>query len=1174
MKYETNTDIIKKVYERTKGKNKCDIINLNNYYNNKKYYNKKYVKNINIIICLKEKYFNKLILLFIMIFYMNIPIFYTEEEIPKYRQLNPDFSEIIISFNKSGQFKLIKRTDIFPDQIIINDEDLTSNIPNTMTYNFGSQENTIILRWYYQITNCSNMFENLGHIIKIDLSKFNSSQVIDTSRMFYKCENLLNLNMKNFDTSLVTNMKYMFLGCRLIPSFDLSNFNTSNVRNMEGLFSYNYQLNDINLNNFDTSLVTDMNSMFMECTKLKFVNLSNFKTNSLTHIYRFFYNCKSLVYFDLSSFNTSEVKDFNSMFYGCENLKSINIKNFNTSNANNMNWMFMGCIKLTSLDISHFDMSNVKGIRGMFNKCENLQYLNLNNLINLNLITDVYSLFYNCTKLESIDLSFLNISKIINMDYMFYNCENLKYLNIYNFNTSSITSMSYMFSGCKSLKILNIPLFVENKVVNITNMFNNISNDLIYCIKNNSKALNIISLLNEKQLTNNCSNICFSENINYFYEQNKCICREDIQYETIKEHFCLEECNPIDFLQKICRARNNNLNIKIIIINNIREYIKNGNLNVLLSNVTNEEKKDIEIFEDNIIYQISSSYNQNNKNYQNISVLKFKECENILKTKYNINQNDSIIIFKVDIYVEGLLMPIVEYELYHPITFQKLNLDICQNSNIEISVPVYINEEELFKHSPSSSFYNDICYPCSSENNTDITLHDRQLEFVNKNLTLCENNCKLIEYNHTINHSMCECKIKNEINIINDIKIDKDKLLKSFIDIKSIINIEIMKCYYILLSKEGIIYNIGSYIILIIIIIFIVFTIIFILKGYKLVINKIEIIFQILSDESVYSKDLVNKKKKNKIIKCKTKIESNNYINKDFKKEDQKIKIYNIKHNNNENNSYQRKEKELYSKSINNILKEKNVSNDNYFLFINNKMDNTKINLVLNDYELNSLLYIEAIKLDNRTYFQYYLSLLRTKHIFILAFFPNNDYNSPFIKICLFFFSFSLFYTVNALFFTENKIHQIYEDLGKYNFIYNLSQIFYSTIISSTINTLIKYFSLSEKEILKLKKEKNIINFKNKVPEVIRCLKIKFICFFVFSFIFLIVFWYYLSCFNAVYKNSQIYLIKDTLYSFLVSMLYPFALNLIPGVFRISSLTSFHKDKECIYKFSKIIQII
>ena len=54
-----------------------------------------------------------------------------------------------------------------------------------------------------------------------------------------------------------------------------------------------------------------------------------------------------------------------------------------------------------------------------------------------------------------------------------------------------------MFSGCKSLKILNIPLFVENKVVNITNMFNNISNDLIYCIKNNSKALNIISLLNE-----------------------------------------------------------------------------------------------------------------------------------------------------------------------------------------------------------------------------------------------------------------------------------------------------------------------------------------------------------------------------------------------------------------------------------------------------------------------------------------------------------------------------------------------------------------------------------------------------------------------------------------------------------------------------------------------------
>ena len=91
-----------------------------------------------------------------------------------------------------------------------------------------------------------------------------------------------------------------------------------------------------------------------------------------------------------------------------------------------------------------------------------------------------------------------------------------------------------------------------------------------------------------------------------------------------------------------------------------------------------------------------------------------------------------------------------------------------------------------------------------------------------------------------------------------------------------------------------------------------------------------------------------------------------------------------------------------------------------FFIF---KTENTKNeknkNLVfkLNDYELNSLSYEEALIKDNRTYFQYYISLLKTKNIFIFAFYPyNNDYNSMIIKICLFLFSFALYYTVNGLF--------------------------------------------------------------------------------------------------------------------------------------------------------------
>ena len=83
---------------------------------------------------------------------------------------------------------------------------------------------------------------------------------------------------------------------------------------------------------------------------------------------------------------------------------------------------------------------------------------------------------------------------------------------------------------------------------------------------------------------------------------------------------------------------------------------------------------------------------------------------------------------------------------------------------------------------------------------------------------------------------------------------------------------------------------------------------------------------------------------------------------------------------------------------------------------------------------------------------------------------------------------------------------------------------------------------------------------------------IKFILFFAISFSFLVLFWYYVSCFCAVYINTQLYLIKDTAISFATSLIYPFAINLVPGFIRIHTLKN--KNKACLYRISKIIQLI
>ena len=224
----------------------------------------------------------------------------------------------------------------------------------------------------------------------------------------------------------------------------------------------------------------------------------------------------------------------------------------------------------------------------------------------------------------------------------------------------------------------------------------------------------------------------------------------------------------------------------------------------------------------------------------------------------------------------------------------------------------------------------------------------------------------------------------------------------------------------------------------------------------------------------------------------------------------------------------------------------------------------------MNDYELNNLIYDEAIKYDKRNYMQYYLSLLKMGNLFLFAFVPNNDYNSMVIKISLFFFSFSLYYTVNALFFTDSTMNKIYEDNGEYDFIYQIPKILYSNLICTVINLIARFLSLSEKDILSINIIKNNDKVQKEVIKIKKCLKIKFVLYYLVSFCLLFIFWFYVSCFCAVYRNTQLYLIKHTLISFSLSLLYPLGYYLLPGIFRMPALRK--KKSEILYKISLLLQ--
>jgi uncharacterized protein YqhQ len=103
---------------------------------------------------------------------------------------------------------------------------------------------------------------------------------------------------------------------------------------------------------------------------------------------------------------------------------------------------------------------------------------------------------------------------------------------------------------------------------------------------------------------------------------------------------------------------------------------------------------------------------------------------------------------------------------------------------------------------------------------------------------------------------------------------------------------------------------------------------------------------------------------------------------------------------------------------------------------------------------------------------------------------------------------------------------------------------------------------------------KKVKETQKRIKDAKTYLRIKFIFFFLVGFLLSIFYCYFMSCFCVVYKNTQIILLKDSFISYGLSLLYPFGLCLIPGIFRIFALRAENKDKISIYKFSQLISFV
>lgn len=129
----------------------------------------------------------------------------------------------------------------------------------------------------------------------------------------------------------------------------------------------------------DTGIAPESVSVwFANMTNLKTVDVAKIDTSECRQMFDAFFRASKLKSLDLSSWDVSKTWNFNCMFQACHSLENINMKGWSVHASDcGMFGMFFDCTSLQSLDLSGFDSTSVLSANKMFGYCQSLSKVTL-----------------------------------------------------------------------------------------------------------------------------------------------------------------------------------------------------------------------------------------------------------------------------------------------------------------------------------------------------------------------------------------------------------------------------------------------------------------------------------------------------------------------------------------------------------------------------------------------------------------------------------------------------------------------------------------------------------------------------------------------------------------------------------------------------------------------------
>ena len=730
--------------------------------------------------------------------------------------------------------------------------------------------------------------------------------------------------------------------------------------------------------------------------------------------------------------------------------------------------------------------------------------------------------------------------------------------------------------------------------------FNKTRNNEKYCFKYDYECPDIYPYLNEK--ANECvdvpppidqSIINSSSAINIVNEKPSTIINED-QEKNIRN-----KCNG-SILSETCGNLTN-------------QELYFGILEEVLSRFPPNGKSVIVPGRQGYNFQVTTPQNElaSLANLTELPIIDLSGCEQAIRTTNQITGDLPLIIYKF--YKEDGLPKDkqIQFEVYDPYNHRKLNLSACKNINIFIPVNLS-GDSNIYKniidqgYEPfdiNDKFYREICTQYDSENGTDVLLDAREEYYYSPivNETSCRGNCRYSSYSLDTKYLKCECDINNDGIITLDVKhLDEKNIAYSFYSSLKLSNYKVVICYNLVFNFKIFCHNYGSIISTVLLGLYVLSIICFSIRAIqplKIVISKFLFETQDMKNAlSIETKKFSNNQRrasKKTTASTLTKKKSNNPPKKEVRKSinnKQQKDILNSESTDlkgKKSKTIKKKDSSSQDIIINNkyssriLLKKQEKEKSN--ILINQPKDSTIKEKVgekdkkkdeddeildpdlMDNYELNDLDYEQACEYDKRSFCRTYISALMREELVLFTFFSCHDYNLLFVKIVRFLILFCNNMTMTALFFFHKTMYKKQDIEENWSYVQKLPQLLFVLIANHVIEVYLCFLSMTDSSIYEIKSLSKKPNNGKKIIDIINCIKAKLIAFFISTFILFLAFWYFISAFCAVYKNTQEIFIRDSTISFATSLLDPFIIYGFTMILRRISLSTCCKKKHVVY---------